>query len=131
MNALVNEWIVKAEADYHSAWRDYRARKFPNYDGAGFHAQQCVEKYLKGFLLSCGQVSAWGHDLLAIADKCLPLLPELELEKSLLAVLTKFAVKFRYPGESASKADAKNAIKAMEQLRVLLRRKLELPTDAI
>jgi HEPN domain-containing protein len=127
MNALVNEWVVKAEADYHSAWRDYRARRFPNYDGAGFHAQQCVEKYLKGFLVSRGQISAWGHDLLAIADKCLPFLPELELDKPLLALLTKFAVKFRYPGESASKADAKSAIKAMEQLRKQIREKLNFP----
>lgn len=72
MSALVDEWITKAEQDYHSARRDYRARKFPNYDGAGFHAQ------------------------------------------------------YRYPGESASKADAKNAIKAMEQLRQRVRQKLDL-----
>ncbi|MFQ5633621.1 MAG: HEPN domain-containing protein [bacterium] len=57
MNALVEEWIAKAEADYHSALRDYRARKNPNYDGAGFHAQQCIEKYLKGFLLHNEQLS--------------------------------------------------------------------------
>lgn len=126
MNALVAEWLTKAEQDYHSAWRDYRARKFPNYDGAGFHAQQCVEKYLKGFLVSNGQPSAWGHDLLAIAEKCLPFFPELELEKPLLALLTKFGVRYRYPGESALKADAKNAINAMEQLRKLIREKLKL-----
>jgi HEPN domain-containing protein len=126
MNVLVNEWVVKAEADYHSAWRDYRARKFPNYDGAGFHAQQCIEKYLKGLLIHCGQPSAWGHDLLAIVDKCLPFFPELELEKPLLALLTKFAVRYRYPGELASKAEATDAVKAMEQLRTLLRNKLGL-----
>jgi len=28
MQGVFNEWIEKAEADYHSAWRDYRARKF-------------------------------------------------------------------------------------------------------
>jgi len=126
MNDLLHEWLAKAEQDYHSAWRDYRARKFPNYDGAGFHAQQCIEKYLKGFLVSRGQPSAWGHDLLAITDKCLPFFPELELEKPLLALLTKFAVHYRYPGESASKAEARSAIKAMEQLRHLIREKLDL-----
>ena len=50
MNELVKEWVNKAEGDYHSALRDYRARKFPNYDAAGFHAQQCAEKYLKAIL---------------------------------------------------------------------------------
>jgi len=128
MNVLVNEWIAKAEADYHSARRDYRARKFPNYDGAAFHAQQCIEKYLKGFLASCGQQSTWGHDLLAIAEKCVPVFPELEIEKALLALLTKFAVRYRYPGESASKTDAKSAIKAMETLRRLIRSKMALLT---
>jgi HEPN domain-containing protein len=127
MNALVNEWISKAEADYHSAWRDYRARKFPNYDGAGFHSQQCVEKYLKGFLIHCGQPSAWGHDLLAIVEKCVPFFPALELEKPFLALLTKFAVRYRYPGDSATKAEAHTAIRAMERLRQLLRDRLGLP----
>jgi HEPN domain-containing protein len=126
MNDLVREWIVKAEADYHSAWRDYRARKFPNYDGTGFHAQQCIEKYLKGFLIQSGAPSAWGHDLLAIAGNCLPFFPELELEKPVLALLTKFAVRFRYPGETASKLDARNALRAMEQLRKLIRSRLGL-----
>ena len=127
MNALVNEWIAKAEADYHSAWREYRARKHPNYDGAGFHAQQCIEKYLKGFQIHSKHSSIWGHDLLAIAESCISSLPELEFEKPLLALLTKFAVRYRYPGESASKADAKNAIQAMEHLRKLLRKKFGLP----
>jgi hypothetical protein len=30
MSDLLHEWLAKAEQDYHSAWRDYRARKFPN-----------------------------------------------------------------------------------------------------
>ena len=50
MNELVKEGINKTEGDYHSALREYRARKFPNYDAAGFHAQQCAEKYLKAIL---------------------------------------------------------------------------------
>lgn len=54
MNDLVHDWVAKAEADYHSALREYRARKHPNYDSAGFHAQQCVEKYLKAFLIFSG-----------------------------------------------------------------------------
>jgi HEPN domain-containing protein len=40
MNDLVNEWVKKAEGDFTSALREYRARKSPNYDAAGFHVQQ-------------------------------------------------------------------------------------------
>ena len=50
MKRLVNEWIEKAEGDFHSLEREVRARKNPNYDAACFHAQQCIEKYLKAIL---------------------------------------------------------------------------------
>ena len=32
MNDLVHEWIAKAEGDFHTALREFRARKNPNYD---------------------------------------------------------------------------------------------------
>lgn len=51
MNVLVKEWIQKAEGDYTTALREYRAINSPNYDAAGFHAQQCIEKYLKASLI--------------------------------------------------------------------------------
>jgi HEPN domain-containing protein len=51
MNDLVREWVEKAEGDFHSAERELRARKAPNYDAACFHPQQCAEKYLKAFLV--------------------------------------------------------------------------------
>lgn len=47
MKPLTQEWVNKAEADFSSAQRELRARKNPNYDAACFHAQQCVEKYIK------------------------------------------------------------------------------------
>lgn len=47
MNPLTVEWVNKAEGDFTTALRELRARKSPNYDAACFHAQQCVEKYLK------------------------------------------------------------------------------------
>ena len=50
MNGLIKEWVGKAEGDYNTALREYRARKHPNYDAAGFHAQQSIEKYLKAIL---------------------------------------------------------------------------------
>jgi HEPN domain-containing protein len=50
MNPLTLEWVDKAEGDYATALRELRARKQPNYDAACFHAQQCVEKYLKAYL---------------------------------------------------------------------------------
>ncbi|RMH89418.1 MAG: HEPN domain-containing protein, partial [Calditrichaeota bacterium] len=57
---------------------------------------------------------------------CLPVAPELELYKELLAYLNPFAVAFRYPGEFATKEQARQAIKAMQTLRPILRKHLNL-----
>ena len=46
MNPLTVEWINKAEGDFRTTQREYRARKWPNYDAVCFHAQN-VDTVLK------------------------------------------------------------------------------------
>ena len=70
MNPVVREWIAKAEGDYASARRELRARKDPNYDAACFHAQQCIEKYLKALLQSREAAFRKTHDLSLLLDAC-------------------------------------------------------------
>jgi HEPN domain-containing protein len=50
MLALTQEWVDKAEGDCHTASREARARKAPNYDAVCFHCQQCAEKHLRAYL---------------------------------------------------------------------------------
>ena len=45
------EWIVKAEQDHLTAETMARKKKTPVPDIVGFHSQQCVEKYLKAYLV--------------------------------------------------------------------------------
>ncbi|MBN1670315.1 MAG: HEPN domain-containing protein [Kiritimatiellae bacterium] len=66
MNEVIREWVEKAEGDYFSAFREYRARKRPNYNAACFFAQQCAEKYLKAILQSRGIAFAKTHDLVVL-----------------------------------------------------------------
>ena len=47
----VIEWLRKAEQDYETAVTMARKRKMPVPDIVGFHSQQCIEKYLKAFLV--------------------------------------------------------------------------------
>ena len=124
MNDLVKEWIEKAEGDYHSALREYRARKNPNYDAAGFHAQsrQVGKKYIKAILQLKNIRFEKVHDLLALMKLCISFAPELELQKELLSYLNPFAVAFRYPGESATREEARQAIQAMKTLIPILRK---------
>ncbi len=129
MSALVNEWLAKAEGDFTSALLEYRARKRPNFDAAGFHAQQCIEKYLKALLQKHSIHFEKIHNLLTLKELAITVAPELELHAESLAYLNRFAVIFRYPGESANREHAKHALKAMKELRLLLRVKLNLGNE--
>jgi HEPN domain-containing protein len=109
MNPIVAEWIEKAEGDFATMERELRARKRPNYDAACFHAQQCVEKYLKARLTAAGISFGKTHDLVSLLDGVLPAQPLWEPFKESLAFLSECAVAVRYPGESADKEMARQA----------------------
>ncbi|NOZ73816.1 MAG: HEPN domain-containing protein [FCB group bacterium] len=124
MSAIHLEWIEKAEGDYHTAMRDYRARKYPNYDSACFHAQQCCEKYLKAVLQRDGFIIPKTHDLNLLLDLLLPSQPFLEVYRNDFKKLTAYAVEFRYPGESASKEEAEEIINLLKRVRKEFRSKV-------
>lgn len=115
MNAQIKEWIAKAEGDFASALREYRARKQPNHDSACFHAQQCIEKYLKAVLIKKRIPFSKIHDLEVLLDLCLAVYPLWEPMRNDMQLLTQYAVQFRYPGESADKEEARQAIEAMKR----------------
>ena len=121
MKPASREWIEKAEADFVSAGREYRARKQPNFDAACFFSQQCVEKYLKARLVQAGRAIPKTHDLSALLDDVLPLEPLWELFRPRLETLTSYAVVFRYPGESATRDMAKTAVADAKAIRCQIR----------
>ncbi len=121
MNVPAVEWIAKAEGDSASASRELRARIRPNYDAACFHAQQCVEKYLKAILVHQSIRFPKVHDLEVLLDLCLGACPLWEAMRDDMQLLTQYAVQFRYPGESADKDDARKAVAAMKRSREVIR----------
>ncbi len=124
MKPLTLEWVDKAEGDFVTAQRELRARKSPNYDAACFHAQQCAEKYLKARLQEVGTAFSKTHDLANLLALVLPAEPAWAVMKADLDILTAFAVDVRYPGVSATKAEARDAVAicrdAREKVRVSL-----------
>lgn len=50
----VKNWIIKAENDLKIG-KDEMATEKPATDGVCFHMQQCVEKYLKAYLIYYGK----------------------------------------------------------------------------
>ena len=126
MNPLTVEWIDKAEGDLTTALRELRARKSPNYDAACFHAQQCVEKYLKARLQAAGIVFSKTHNLTVLLDLLLPIEPNFDPFRPKLLALTAFAVAYRYPGASADKDTAREALKFCKEVREAVRLSLGL-----
>lgn len=112
MKPITREWIDKAEADWNSAGLLFRARKRPDYDGSCFHAQQSAEKYLKARLVEASIYFAKTHNL--IEPSWAPL-------QQHLRTLNVYAIAYRYPGNTASKTDANNAIKNCREVRRVVR----------
>ena len=117
MRPLTIEWIQKAEGDLATTYRELRARKSPNYDAACFHAQQCVEKYLKALLQEVEIPFGKTHNLSLLLDLLINVQPRLELLRPTLAILTAYAVEYRYPGESADKMLARQAMRMAEEIK--------------
>jgi HEPN domain-containing protein len=128
MKPTTLEWITKAEGDWHVAQMSIRARKHPSYDATVFHTQQCVEKYLKARLEEAGIASGRIHDLLVLHQRVLPFEPGWSVMQSFLIVLNPFAVAYRYPGITANKADARDALKNCSEVRRIARSSFGLPT---
>jgi HEPN domain-containing protein len=77
MKPLTKEWIKKAEKDFRVAKREINAEP-PSLNAVCFHAQQCVEKYLKAVLQENEVVFQKIHDLEVLLHQSLSFIPELE-----------------------------------------------------
>jgi HEPN domain-containing protein len=117
MNPLTIEWIEKAEKDFATASREFRVRKMPNHDAVCFHAQQCAEKYFKAILQERNTPFGKTHDLTVLLDLLTPAESSWELMRPNLERLNVFAVQVRYPGESADKTIAREALNLYRTIR--------------
>ena len=126
MKPLTPEWVEKAEADLRTALREYRARKAPNHDAVCFLAQQCVEKYLKARLQEASIPFGKTHNLVELLRQAAPVEPSWSLWEPTIAPLTAFATVFRYPGRSATRDEARDALKVAEKVRGFVRQSLGL-----
>ena len=126
MKPLTREWVAKAEGDFVCVLREWRARKAPNYDALCFHAQQCVEKYLQACLQEENLPPSRTHNLIELLEGLLPHHSQWESFRTPLNTLSQYAVAFRYPGESADKAIARDAMAMCKMIRAECRRTLGL-----
>ena len=122
-------WFRKADSDL-SAAEQILGGEGP-YDTACFHAQQAVEKLLKGLLAFLEQAIPRTHDLEELARLCETLDSTLadELASLDLATLSDYAVVLRYDSEFwPEREEAAEAARSATELRSLVLSKV--PAEA-
>jgi HEPN domain-containing protein len=96
--AETQSWFVKAGQDLGAAAHEFTAEP-PFLADIVFHSQQAVEKALKGFLTWNSTPFRKTHNLEELGEQVLRLDPTLKHIVDTAVPLTKYAWKFRYPGD--------------------------------
>jgi HEPN domain-containing protein len=112
-------WFRKGESDLATV-RSILAAYGP-YDTACFHAQQAIEKYLKGVLAFAEQPIPRTHNLEELAQFCSGALPGSIPPDVDLAEITPYAVDLRYDFEFwPDRETAEKALAIAERLREVI-----------
>jgi HEPN domain-containing protein len=90
-------WFEKARRDYEIAHKLLADIDGPYIPEALYHAQQSVEKSLKGFLVQHEILPDRTHNLVVLLNACALINPKLRSLSKQACDLTDFAVKTRYP----------------------------------
>ena len=112
------DWFEKADQDLELARRALGPGK-PLPGMACYHAQQCAEKYLKGYLIARSVPFRFVHDLVYLTQLCATQEPAFEQLMSAAEILGEYGTALRYPMEGSEEPDveaAREAIRLAEQV---------------
>lgn len=121
MNPLTLEWIEKAEADYITTQKLLPTTNPQLYDIICFHAQQCIEKYLKAWLQEANAPVPRTHNLEELLALIVPTLPLWSKWQPDFKIITEYAVESRYPGDSATASNVEHAMHICDEVRQTIR----------
>jgi HEPN domain-containing protein len=91
---LPKDWFHKGDLDMR---RSGILLENDDPEGAAFHLQQALEKYLKGYLISNGWKLERIHDLEDLLDYAVDYNKEFEDYRSLCQEVTEYYIEERYP----------------------------------
>ncbi len=124
--SLARAWFAKAEDDLRSAGYLLTMAE-PAYENVGFHAQQCAEKYLKGYLVFHGIAFKKWHDLGYLLDLCMTVNSRWEQFYDEAEFLSPFAAEYRYPDLliKFTQDQAERSIYVAQQIRLAVLEELD------
>ena len=105
-------WFEKAEEDLVMARRAMDPIG-PLPAMACYHAQQCAEKHLKGFLVTRSAPFRLVHDLVYLTQLCMEIEPDFSELLPAAEVLGEYGTRIRYPSEEDAEPDAEAAREAI------------------
>ncbi len=114
-------WAKFAEEDYAMASLSLR-RKTPLTNGACFHAQQCVEKFLKAMLVNQEHPFPRTHDLRLLSNLCTQAGILVAINEDILDLLSSYALRARYPGDVPTIEEARDALRITRIVRRFARK---------
>jgi HEPN domain-containing protein len=87
-------------------------------EGAGFHLQQAIEKYLKGYLLLKGWELQYVHDLVKLLNSATNYDSSFEEFRPLCEQVTEYYILVRYPlsEEAPDVAELEQALSKTDEL---------------
>jgi HEPN domain-containing protein len=94
--AVVRMWFKKAESDFRTIENNLKSEAPPT-DAVCFHAQQAIEKYLKGALIYFGGQVTKTHDLVNLTTSLSTHVPDLGNLEEQLDNISRYGVEVRYP----------------------------------
>lgn len=126
---VAREWALKGENDLKNAAHTLKMGKECPTDTVCFHAQQCVEKYLKALLVLKDINFPMTHNI----EEIISLVPEdlrPKLDDKEQDRLTEYATVTRYPGDydPISLKEAREAVNIARRVRSHIRKLLPKKT---
>jgi HEPN domain-containing protein len=113
------EWLAHADEDLRLATYALKMRrKTRPYRLIAYHAQQCAEKCIKGYLVSCGVDFPYTHNISILLEICSK---QADWAQALRDAeeLSQYAITARYPGEDepVTKEQAQKAVETAQKVR--------------
>jgi len=124
---IVKSWFRKAENDLINAEHTMTMER-PPCDTVCFHAEQCAENYLKGFLTFHQIEFPKTHSIETLVELCKQVDTTIEEELEDVEILSSYGVGVRYPDEvyyDIPKEDAAEAIELSKKVKAFVLKKIQ------
>lgn len=124
---IVRQWFRKAEHDLQNIRNNLASGNIPT-DTVCFHAQQAIEKLLKGMLVANSRNISKTHDLVKLLTDVADILPELLPYEEQLEDISEYGVGVRYPDDffEPTLEEARHAYDVALEIETILLNKIRL-----